>query len=97
MTIVLGEYRQALNLAESAQNISPKDTNWAYYQSLACLRLGMLRKAEEFSTQFVRDNTLPQGALLLCAIYKRLDQPLAAQQALKVSVENNSGEDLNKI
>ena len=90
ISIVLGEYRQGLNFTEIAQShASSKDNVWKYYQSLACLRLGMVRRAEEFGTEFVRENSLPCGALLLSSIYKRLDQPLAARQALKVGIENN--------
>ena len=90
MSIALGEYRQGLNLAETAQtHAASKDTFWKYHQAIASLRLGMVRRAEEFGTEFVRENTLPMGALMLSAVYKRLDQPLAARQALKVGIENN--------
>lgn len=57
------------------------------FKSFQALRLGMIRRAEELAADFVRENSLPIGALLLHAIYRRLDQPLAARQALKVGVE----------
>ena len=57
------------------------------FKSFQALRLGMIRRAEELAADFVRENSLPKGALLLHAIYRRLDQPLAARQALKVGVE----------
>merc|ERR1712142_1409619 len=84
-----GEFRECLNLIVSAAAHAPKDTFWTYYHGLSCLRLGMVRKAEELATEFVRENSLPQGALLLAATYRRLDQPLAARQALKVGIDHN--------
>ena len=50
--------------------------------ALCNLRLGMIRKAEEYAIDFTKATKLPSGAILLSHIYRKLDQPVAAAKTL---------------
>ena len=77
------DYRLALTLAENANSYNDeKDSYWKMAMALCNLRLGMIRKAEEYAIDFTKATKLPSGAILLSHIYRKLDQPVAAAKTL---------------
>jgi tetratricopeptide repeat protein 8 len=89
ITTVLADYRTALSLAEAAALEDPSENYWSYAQSISYLRLGMSRKAEEHAKAYASKTIDPAGAILLSAVYKKLDQPTAACEALKTGLVIN--------
>ena len=79
----LEDYRLALTLAENANSYTNEnDSYWKMAMALCNLRLGMIRKAEEYAIDFTKATKLPSGAILLSHIYRKLDQPVAAAKTL---------------
>ena len=73
----------ALTLAENANSYNNEnDSYWKMAMALCNLRLGMIRKAEEYAIDFTKATKLPSGAILLSHIYRKLDQPVAAAKTL---------------
>ena len=57
--------------------------------ALCNLRLGMIRKAEEYAIDFTKATKLPSGAILLSHIYRKLDQPVAAAKTLSKCIRKH--------
>ena len=50
--------------------------------AISALRLGMVRRAEEFTNDFMKLSKLPAGPILLSHINKKMDQPISAIKSL---------------
>jgi len=84
------DYRLALTLAENANSYSNEnDSYWKMAMALCNLRLGMIRKAEEYAIDFTKATKLPSGAILLSHIYRKLDQPVAAAKTLSKCIRKH--------
>jgi len=82
--IVTGDYRAALTLAEYCDKENEEDGYWKSALALCHLRLGAIRKAEEFAQECVRLTPhLSSGPILLAHIYTVLDQPNSALKVLR--------------
>lgn len=86
----LTDYRLALTLAENANSYNNEnDSYWKMAMALCNLRLGMIRKAEEYAIDFTKATKLPSGAILLSHIYRKLDQPVAAAKTLSKCIRKH--------
>lgn len=89
-----GDVRKALALCEAIAAARPLDCSWWWnMQRGRChIALGRPRDAERPLRQALAQCAHPEAALLLARVYARLDQPLAALEALDGALERLPGD-----
>jgi len=88
---VTGDYRAALTLAEFCEKENNQDAYWKSALALCHLRLGSIRKSEEFAQENLQlSPELTLGPVLLAHIYTVLDQPNSALKVLKEAKGSSS-------
>ena len=88
---VTADYRAALTLAEFCEKENNQDAYWKSALALCHLRLGAIRKSEEFAQESLQlSQELTLGPVLLAHIYTVLDQPNSALKVLKEAKGSNT-------
>lgn len=89
-----GDVRKALDLCEAVISDRGNNTGWWWYtqKSRCLLALGNSRGAEQPLRNALIQCPHPDSVLLLARVYVKIDQPLAALEVCRASLERLPGE-----